>query len=275
MKFGVTIPCLDPQVVAEIAALAETKGWDGIFVWDADGSGTWIALAAAALRTSRIRLGTMVTPPSKRQPFELAADVAWVDRISHGRAGISMGLGMGGTWFSRIGYPPDRKARAQWTDASIDILTKLWAGKRVTCTTPFFALKGASLHKDYLPIQQPRVPMWMIGAWNWPRSIARALHCDGIIVEHLDKRKRRHDLTPGLIAEVRDHIHKTRTAKTPFDIVIEGRESSDVSRKTAGTVVRPYAEAGATWWTEAVWKRWYSAGVEGMRKRIVQGPPTL
>ena len=186
-----------------------------------------------------------------------------------------MGFGIGGKWFSRIGYPPDRKSRAQWTDSSIDILTKLWAGKRVTCSMPFFRLDGARLHKDYLPIQRPRVPIWMIGAWPWPKSMARALRCDGIIVEHLDPRKRRHTPTPEVIADVRNHVQQNRKAKTPFDIIIEGRESSDVSRKAAGKVVRPFADAGATWWLEAIWKKWYSHGVDGMLKRIAQGPPML
>ncbi len=275
MKLGITIPCLDACVVADIAVLAEKKGWDGIFLWDADGSIVWISLGLAAVRTERIRLGTMITPPSKRLPFELAADIACVDRVSNGRASITMGFGMGGKIFSSIGHPPDRKSRAQWVDASIDILTKLWAGKRVTYTSPFFRLDGARLHKDYLPVQKPRPPIWTIAAWNWPKSMARALRCDGIIVEHLDAKKRRHPLTPGVIADVRDYVQQNRKGGGPYDIVIEGGESSDVSRKAAGKVVRPFADAGATWWMEAVWKKGYSHGVDGMVKRIAQGPPIL
>ena len=204
MKFGITIPCLEARLVADIAVLAEKRGWDGIFLWDADGSVVWITLALAALRTSRIRLGTMISPPAKRLPFELAADVACVDRVSNGRVGMTMGFGMGGKWFSRIGYPPDRKSRAQWTDASIDILTKLWAGKRVSYDSPFFKLDGARFPKDCLTVQKPRPPIWTIGAWHWPKSMAWALRCDGIIIEHLDLRKRRHAIKPEVISEVRE-----------------------------------------------------------------------
>lgn len=76
MRYSVNIPNLgdfaDPRVVADTARLAEESGWDGLFIWDhligynrdlvADFAATSILLAAAALATSRIRLGTQVIP---------------------------------------------------------------------------------------------------------------------------------------------------------------------------------------------------------------------
>src|SRR5690349_17100958 len=60
----------DPRVLADMAARAEDRGWDGFFVWDhisyrapvravAD---PWVALAAVACATSRVRIGALVTP---------------------------------------------------------------------------------------------------------------------------------------------------------------------------------------------------------------------
>ena len=70
----------DARVLADLAAAAEDRGWDGFFVWDhvsyrapvravAD---PWIALAAIACATSRVRLGPMVTPLSRRRVHKVA-----------------------------------------------------------------------------------------------------------------------------------------------------------------------------------------------------------
>ena len=86
MRFGFVIPWADADEVGDLAAAAEESGWDGIFVWEPVwGVDAWISLAVAAVRTSRIRLGTMLTPPSRRRPAELASQVATVDRLSGGR----------------------------------------------------------------------------------------------------------------------------------------------------------------------------------------------
>jgi alkanesulfonate monooxygenase SsuD/methylene tetrahydromethanopterin reductase-like flavin-dependent oxidoreductase (luciferase family) len=94
MRFGFVIPWADADEVGDLAAAAEESGWDGIFVWEPVwGADAWISLAVAAVRTSRIRLGTLLTPPSRRRPAELASQVATVDRLSGGRVILSVGLG--------------------------------------------------------------------------------------------------------------------------------------------------------------------------------------
>jgi len=69
MRTGVVLPFLDAAAVAEMAAVAEQRGWDGVFVaesvWGID---AWVAVTAAAMRTSRIRLGTMLTPLARFRP---------------------------------------------------------------------------------------------------------------------------------------------------------------------------------------------------------------
>ncbi|MCA1670090.1 MAG: LLM class flavin-dependent oxidoreductase, partial [Thermomicrobia bacterium] len=58
----------------------------------------------------------------------------------------------------------------------------------------------------------------------------------------------------------------------PFDIVMEGRTPGDEPERAAA-IVRPFAEAGATWWTEAMWEA--PNGPDELRARIRQGPPPI
>src|SRR5262249_4613224 len=82
----------------------EEAGWDGLFVWDhvvhdkAKRQGQpfgdpWMLLTAAALATSRIRMGTLVTPVPRRRPEQLARQVATLDALSDGRGIFGAGLG--------------------------------------------------------------------------------------------------------------------------------------------------------------------------------------
>ena len=119
MQYGVTFPSIEARLLAELAHEAEEAGWDGIFVWDLVwGTDPWISLAAVAMRTERIRFGTMLTPLSRRRPWKVASEVATLDRLSNGRAILPVGLGAAGEdypndWFIQVGEEIDRKKRAQ------------------------------------------------------------------------------------------------------------------------------------------------------------------
>jgi alkanesulfonate monooxygenase SsuD/methylene tetrahydromethanopterin reductase-like flavin-dependent oxidoreductase (luciferase family) len=66
MKFGFVLPYGDAATAGRLAELAENCGWDGFFVWEPLwGFDAWIQLAAAAMRTEKIRLGTMISPISR------------------------------------------------------------------------------------------------------------------------------------------------------------------------------------------------------------------
>src|SRR5690242_18446942 len=88
MKYGVVVRTdIDLRLLVELGADAEAAGWDGFFVWDAfSGDNPWVLLGGVAARTQRIRLGPMVTPPSRRRPWQLASEAATLDRLSDGRA---------------------------------------------------------------------------------------------------------------------------------------------------------------------------------------------
>src|SRR5947208_17025602 len=94
MKFGVSMPNAgDPAVLVDLAVEVERAGWDGYFLWDHVQMrpslplthDPWVLLGAMAVRTERIRLGTMVTPVPRRRPWKLAKEIATVDHLSGGR----------------------------------------------------------------------------------------------------------------------------------------------------------------------------------------------
>src|SRR5882724_6934854 len=108
MRFSINIPNFgdfaDATAVESAAVAAEQAGWDALFGWDhvvhdkskrqAQPFGDpWMLLTAAALATSRIKLGTLVTPIARRRPEQLARQVATLDSISGGRVIFSAGLG--------------------------------------------------------------------------------------------------------------------------------------------------------------------------------------
>src|SRR5919197_4957018 len=106
MKHGLNLPaagpCGDPRTLAEFAALAEASGWDGVFLEDylvyqnqigVPTYDPWVCLAAMATTTTRIRLGTTVTPLPRRRVQKLAAETVALDHLSAGRVVLGVGLG--------------------------------------------------------------------------------------------------------------------------------------------------------------------------------------
>ncbi|GIF10363.1 LLM class F420-dependent oxidoreductase [Actinoplanes teichomyceticus] len=121
-----------------VAKAAEDGGFDGFFRSDhyvkmGDVSGlpgptdAWITLAALAVQTSRIRLGTLVSSATFRLPGPLAIAVAQVDAMSGGR----IEFGLGGGWFDAehkaYGIPfPALGERFDRLEEQLEIITGLW-----------------------------------------------------------------------------------------------------------------------------------------------------
>jgi alkanesulfonate monooxygenase SsuD/methylene tetrahydromethanopterin reductase-like flavin-dependent oxidoreductase (luciferase family) len=275
MQFGVTLPDnVGARMLAEIAHEAEEAGWDGLFVWDVIfGNDPWVMLAAVAMRTERIRMGTMLTPPSRRRPWKLAGEAAALDHLSNGRVILPVGLGAPETGFDKVGEETDRRTRAKMLDESLDILDGLWSGQP-------FSYNGEHYHVEDVtfaptPLQTPRIPIWVVGVWPRMKSMQRALRCDGILPVTMNEKGAFGEVTPDDIRAVKAFIDEHRTSTTPFDIVMEGETPGDDAGKAAA-IVQPLAEAGVTWWLEAVWgSPETNRGLEGMRTRIKQGPPRL
>lgn len=274
MQFGVTFPsdAIEPRDVAELGKEAEEAGWDGVFVWDGiDGNDPWVTLAAVATVTSKVKLGTIVTPLSRRRPWKLAQETATLDRLSNGRLILSVGLGAIETGFAKYGEETDRKKRAALLDEGLEVLAGLWSGKPFTHEGQYYTIDNVDYYPR--PVQQPRIPVWVVGAWPKPKSMERTLRWDGIlpIVMHVDGSM----AVPNSdeLRAMKAYIDEHREGEGTFDIVTEGETPGDRPDEAAA-IIRPLAEAGLTWWLENVWDTPRStAGLEGMRRRVRQGPP--
>jgi len=115
----------------ELALVAEEAGWDGVFVWEgAYGVDAWSLLAAIAVRTETVRLGTMLTPLPWRRPRKVASQVATLDQLSRGRAILTVGVGAFTEDLPRTGEEEDLRTRAAMLDDGIDLIRALWSGER-------------------------------------------------------------------------------------------------------------------------------------------------
>ncbi len=277
MQYGFIIPGGDLQTILDLAGEAEAAGWDGVFYWDGiciPSVGLmydpWVVLAAMSLRTERVRLGAVLTPVSRRRPWKLARETATLDHLSHGRLVLPVGLGaLGDGGFGKVGEPTDRKTRAELLDEGLAILTGLWSGRP-------FSFQGQHYHVEEMtfmppPLQQPRIPIWVVGAWPRARSMDRALRYDGILPSKVEPDGSAGQVTPADIRAMRAYIAEHRPAGTPFDIVWEGETPGDDPAAAAG-IVAPWVEAGITWWTET---RWSADSMDEVSTRIRQGPPRL
>jgi len=278
MKYGFVLPFGDARTAADLACAAEGAGWDGFFVWEPVwGIDAWVSLAAAAMRTERIRLGTMLTPLSRMRPWKLASETVTLDHLSNGRAILAVGLGAIDSGFMAFGEVTDRKTRAELLDEGLDILTALWRGKPFNYAGKHYKvdIKKSTFATPFPPptVQQPRIPIWVVGAWPRLKSMRRALRYDGLLpnVIGADGKVRMSPPTPDEIRAMQEFVKANRTQTTPFEIVVEG-ETPGEDHERAAAIVCPFAQAGATWWLEALWA---TRQADKVMARIQQGPPFI
>lgn len=276
MKFGFVLPYGDARTAADFAHEAEEAGWDGFFVWEPVwGIEAWVSLTAAAMRTERIRLGTMITPVSRMRPWELASKTATLDNLSHGRVILAVGLGAPDTGFDSFGEVTDRKTRAELLDEGLDIVTGLWRGQPFSYEGKHYHLKPTAFAPPPPPAQKPRIPIWVVGAWPRMKSMQRVLRYDGLLPNTMTAKGKHRKATPKDIQAMKVFVDGKRQAKTAFDIIVEGTTPGDNPGK-ATAIIRKWAKAGATWWIEAMWSAPQDAnGLRAILKRIKQGPPPL
>ena len=276
LRYGFLIPTGGPREVAELAREVEDAGWDGAFYWDGIAIGgmdtydPWVVMAAMAMRTGRVRIGAMLTPPARRRPWKLARETMTLDHLSGGRLVLPVGLGAtddGG--FSKVGEPTDRKTRARRLDEALEILTGLWSGEPFSHEGEHYRL-GEMVFRPPT-VQRPRIPIWVVGAWPSERSMNRALRYDGVLAATAGGGAGSPGVTPETIREIREYAREHGKGED-FDIVWEGETPGD-DPEAATSIVRPYAEAGATWWIEAPWTP--PNAPEDLRRRIRQGPPRV
>jgi alkanesulfonate monooxygenase SsuD/methylene tetrahydromethanopterin reductase-like flavin-dependent oxidoreductase (luciferase family) len=266
MRFALNLPnggpAADPRSMAELAALAEASGWDAVLLEDyviyqnRPGTPTydpWVSLAAMAMRTERIRLGTMVTPLPRRGAAKLAAEAVALDHLSGGR--LTLGIGLGDPWdvaLANFGEQTDTAIRAAMVDEGLEVLVGLWSGEPFSYHGRFFQIDGVTLLPK--PLQTPRIPIWIGGQYPRRGPIRRAARWDGaclfISTQYSAEKISQRDWTPDDVRALLAAVSAQRPQGIEgFDVVVGGRmRGADWDADRA--LIASLAEAGATWWDE-------------------------
>lgn len=289
MRFSVNVPNFgdfaDPRVVADLAATAEQAGWDGLFVWDhvvhdkgrrrgQPFGDPWMLLTAAALATSSLRLGTLVTPVPRRRPEQLARQVATLDQLSSGRVIFTAGLGGPiDDEYGSFGDTEDPVVLAERLDEGLDLLARYWSGEPVNHQGRHYTVRDVTLLPE--TVQQPRPPVWIGGFWPRRRPMRRAAQWDGVVPLF---ERARHGEIPS-VEDVRDLVGYVRQqrgpdAVAPFEVVLGGVTPTDSAR--AQDLLGPLVDAGCTWWDE---RQLQSSPdlyrLSAVRRRVEAGPPSF
>jgi alkanesulfonate monooxygenase SsuD/methylene tetrahydromethanopterin reductase-like flavin-dependent oxidoreductase (luciferase family) len=276
MKFGIILNIGTLDQLGDLASSAEDAGWDGVFYWDAvhiqdfgDMFDPWVALTVIAMRTKRVRIGGIVMAVPRHKPWLFARAATSVDHASHGRLVLPLGIGaLDDTGMAGVGEPTGTRERAERLDETLAFLQGAWTGEP-------FRHEGHHYRTEEMtflprPVQQPRIPIWVVGAWPREKSMARVLRYDGLLPNKLRPEGGQETVRPDDIRAMAEWIRERRGSLDGFDIVSEGQTAGLAPEATAA-IVRPWADAGATWWTEAEWRGTYA----DLRRRVEAGPPRI
>jgi F420-dependent oxidoreductase-like protein len=227
-----------------VARAAEDSGYDAFFRSDhflamGDASGepgptdAWITLAGLARETSRIRLGTLVTSATFRNPGPLAIAVAQVDQMSGGR----VELGLGGGWFEAehkaYGLPfPPLAERFEILAEQLEVITGLWrtlpgdrfnfAGKHYTVTD------SPALPK---PVQQPAPPVIVGGRGKkkTPALAARFADEFNVAFSSVDEAAAQFGRVDAACAEIGREPQEI--VRSVAQVICVGRDDAEVARR--------------------------------------------
>jgi len=260
VRYAVNIPPFTaPATIVTMAQDAEAAGWDAVFLWDhlqwstesrPDVHDPWVLLGAIAQVTERVRIGTLVTPLTRRRVHVVAKHLLTLDHLSGGRVTFGVGLGEPAVGdFGAFGDESDPKVRGTMLDESLLVLDQLLRGGHVDHEGPHVTAR-AWLRPG--PVQLPRPPIWVAGVVPNQRPLRRARTWEGVVpIGRGDL------LTPHRLAE-----YLAGDAPAGWEVVAPWNPDFSVEE---------YAAAGATWLvssTRPVDDDW----VEEFRVRIRQGP---
>ncbi len=282
MRYGIYIPNFgdfgDPHTLLHLAVDAEAAGWDGVFLWDHikffdDWSppvvDPWVALAAIAQATDRIKLGALVTPISRRRPQKLARETVTLDHLSGGRLVFGAGLGApADVDFAHFGDVSDDRTRAEMLDEGLDVLVGLWSGEPIAYQGTHYTVAETTFLPK--PVQQPRIPVWIAGYWPHKRPFRRAARWDGVFPISMGEGGPADPIptTPERLEEIIDYVRSHRTTPEPFDVVLGWSSPEDPAE--AADLMGRYQSAGLTWWLESI--GWPPRPLEEWRDLIRAGP---
>ncbi len=197
---GVFLPQagLDFAALSERALACEEAGlhslWLADHMWargmpDLDYVEIWTALAALAMRTTRLRLGSLVLCNSYRNPALVAKMAASLDAVSGGRLELGMGAGWMDEEYRGYGYHfPSTRVRIEQLEEGLEVIRRLFTEPRSTFQGKYYALDDAPNNPK--PVQRPAPPITIGGAgeqlllkvvakyadrWNCPMNSAHEL----------------------------------------------------------------------------------------------------
>ena len=186
MKFGVTIPnnwgIEDPQQVLDLGPVAETLGYDSIWVMDHLFNNGYIrerlddkpyyhplaTLSYLAATTKQVSLATSVLVLPYHNPVELAKYTATLDQMSGGRVILGVGVGAMTEEFEALGIP--MRQRGSLTDECIAVMKELWTNPDPSFDSQRWAFSDLKFSPK--PVQKPYIPLWVGG--SSPGALKRA-----------------------------------------------------------------------------------------------------
>ncbi|MHA1911785.1 MAG: LLM class flavin-dependent oxidoreductase [Candidatus Kariarchaeaceae archaeon] len=266
----------DPNNVVQLAQAAEEASWDGFFLWDhislyKRGENTpmvdpWTTLAAIASVTKKIKIGTTITPLSRRRPWKIAREIVTIDHLSKGRFILSVGLGFPpSSEFTSFGEESDPKIRAEMLDESLEILTGLWSGEVFKFKGKHYSIKEVKfLPKPF----QSKIPIWVGGTWPNKKPFIRASKWAGVIPLKVGFKD---FLTIDDISAIQKLVNKNRSSDTPFDVAYIGFSPGKAPEKNKETI-KSFNQTGVNWWLESIGWR---GSFQETKDLISQGPPQL
>ena len=197
----------------------------------------------------RVLIGTLVTPLSRRRPWQVAKELITLDHLSGGRAVLGVGLGeTPESDFAAFGEPDGARERAALLDEGLEVLDGLLRGGPLQHRGARFQVHSTLSPR---PVQRPRPPIWVAGIVPNQPPLRRAVRWDGIVPisggEPL--------LPDDLAAYVGPHL------RPDWEVV---------SSWAAGVPAGEYADAGATWLVESTQP--LGDWVPEFRQRVNAGP---
>jgi len=182
-------------------------------------------LGRLAAETGELRVGAGIVLLPLLNPVEVAENAATLDAITGGRFILGVGLGYRSEENEAFGVT-ERRVRV--FEEKLEVVRRLLEGAEVTVSGQGYRLEGARL--GLLPVQRPRIPVWVAARWPSRRPVRRAARWDGLFPIEVPG--------PEQLAELVAEVDRARTDAGAFDHVIEIDPGADPG---------PWAAAGATW----------------------------
>jgi alkanesulfonate monooxygenase SsuD/methylene tetrahydromethanopterin reductase-like flavin-dependent oxidoreductase (luciferase family) len=249
MRYALHVPTFaDPGELVEMGVAAEGAGWDGFFLWDHVFGGPsfpvpivdpWVVLGGLATKTEHIKLGTVVTALARRRPQKVARETVTLDHLSGGRLVLGVGLGNPPEdEYAAFGEDADPPTIAARLDEALEVVAGLWGSDTYDHEGRFFTVRGAQFLP--VPLQQPRIPVWVASQPSHRRPLQRAAGWDGVVLASMGQ-EGADQLEASDVMEALRVIETHRGSLEAFDVAVV---SDGLPAEGVGDA---YAEVGVTW----------------------------